>query len=249
MLCSEGPQRNERYNHPMSSHTVKPDRVNEAAAMRRRLLQLLAGGGLGLASMGRLARAQNLPVGTQGLQIAQGDVRINGSAAVQGSLVRPGDAVSTGTDALALFVVGQDAFLMRADSRAEFSGTDLALNALRLLTGKLLGVFATGQGKRLDTPSATIGIRGTGAYLEVEEGRTYFCLCYGSAEIATIGGEARDAYETTHHESPRYIYGDRREQAIVPANVSNHTDAELIMLEALVGRSPPQGFMDSPIRY
>ena len=226
-----------------------PENRPRPAHVRRQLLQILAGAGLGMAGLPRGARAQNQPAGTQGLHIAQGDVRINGNPATQGSLVRPGDAVTTGGGALAMFIVGQDAFLMRADGRAEFSGTDLALNAVRLLTGKLLAVFASGQGKRLETASATIGIRGTGAYLEIEEERTYFCLCYGSAEIATIGGEARDAYQTTHHESPRYIYGDRREQAIIPASVSNHTDAELIMLEALVGRSPPQGFMDSPIRY
>lgn len=243
MRRSAGPQRAGRYNPCMSKRDPRP------APTRRLLLQLLTGAGLGAAGLARWAQAQNLPAGTQGIHIVQGDVRINGDAAAQGSLVRAGEAVTTGPGALAMFVIGQDAFLMRADSRAEFTGIDLALNSVRLLTGKLLSVFAAGQGKRLDTPSATIGIRGTGAYLEAEDDRTYFCLCYGSAEIATVAGDARDAYETTHHESPRYIYGDRREQAIVPANVSNHTDAELIMLEALVGRSPPQGFMDSPIRY
>jgi hypothetical protein len=31
--------------------------------------------------------------------------------------------------------------------------------------------------------------------------------------------------------------------------VSNHTDAELILLESLVGRAPPPSFMQSPFRY
>jgi hypothetical protein len=31
--------------------------------------------------------------------------------------------------------------------------------------------------------------------------------------------------------------------------MSNHTDSELIMLESLVGRSPPNSFMDSGGRY
>lgn len=176
-------------------------------------------------------------------------MRLNGTVIEPGTLIRAGDTVATGTGALAVFVVGQDAFLMRDSSRVEFPGRELALDVVRLVTGKLLGVFAAGAGKRLETPAATIGIRGTGAYLEAEEQRTYFCLCYGSAEIATAGGEARDAYQTTHHESPRYIYGDRRDQPIVPASVTNHTDAELVMLEALVGRVPPQAFMDSPNRY
>ena len=62
-------------------------------------------------------------------------------------------------------------------------------------------------------------------------------------------GGARESYSTRHHDSPRYIYGDGRERAITPASVANHADSELILLESLVGRSPPQSFMDSPVRY
>src|SRR5260221_424234 len=71
----------------------------------------------------------------------------------------------------------------------------------------------------------------------------------GTAEVAATMGGARESYSTRHHESPRYIYGDGRKRAIVPASVANHTDSELILLESLVGRSPPQSFMDSPVRY
>jgi hypothetical protein len=117
------------------------------------------------------------------------------------------------------------------------------------VTGKLLGVFGSGGERRLVTATATIGIRGTGAYIEAEPTRTYFCLCYGTAEVAATLGGARESYTTRHHESPRYIYGDKRSRAIVPASVANHTDSELIMLESLVGRSPPNTFMDSGGRY
>jgi hypothetical protein len=217
---------------------------------RRRLLAGLAGSGaLAMAGMPGRGLSQALPAVTQGLRTVQGEVRINNLIATAGALVRAGDTVVTGSGALAAFVVGQDAFLMRGDSHAELSGIDLALNGLKLVAGKLLGVFGPGAGKRLVTSSAIIGIRGTGAYLEAEDVRTYFCLCYGSAEIATTAGDARDAYTTTRHESPRYIWGDRREQPIVPADVANHSDDELLMLEALVGRTPPQEFMNSPNRY
>jgi hypothetical protein len=228
---------------PNDAPTPKPDR-------RRRLLSGLAGSGaLLMTGLPLRGLAQSPQAGAQGMTTVQGEVRVNNALAGVGTVVRAGDSVSTGSGALAQFVVGQDAFMMRGDSHAELSGIEFALNGLRLITGKLLGVFGSGEGKRMVTPAATIGIRGTGLYLEAEDVRTYFCLCYGSAEIATTAGDARDAYTTTHHESPRYIWGDRREQPIVPADVSNHTDAELMMLEALVGRTPPQGFMNSPIRY
>jgi hypothetical protein len=85
--------------------------------------------------------------------------------------------------------------------------------------------------------------------MEAETERTYFCLCYGAAEVGPSGSSLRESYSTTHHESPKYIYGDGRKRAIVPASVSNHTDAELILLESLAGRNPPQTFMESPVRY
>jgi hypothetical protein len=212
---------------------------------RRALLKLAAG--IGMSAALRLALAQSSA--KQGVRTVQGDMRINGKPAEAGTLVRPGDAVALGDGAVATFVVGQDAFLMRGNSRAELIGSGLLVSALQLVTGKLLGVFGSGGERRLVTSTASIGIRGTGAYMEAEPQRTYFCLCYGTADVAATMGGARESYSTRHHESPRYIYGDGRKRAIVPASVANHTDSELILLESLVGRSPPQSFMDSPIRY
>jgi hypothetical protein len=212
---------------------------------RRRALLALAAG-IGLPGTLRLALAQTSA--NQGVRAAQGDIGVNGKPAAPGSPVRPGDTIVLGKDALATFVVGGDAFLMRANSRVELIGSGALVSAVRLVTGALLGVFGGGE-RRLATSTATIGIRGTGAYMEAEAQRTYFCLCYGTAEVAAANGGARESYSTQHHESPRYIYGDGRERAIVPASVSNHTDAELILLESLVGRSPPPSFMESPFRY
>src|SRR6266496_3702765 len=186
---------------------------------RRALLALAAGIGLPTA----LGRALAQTSAKQGVRTVQGDMRINGKPAEMGTLVRPGDAIVLGDGAVA--------------------------SALQLVTGKLLGVFGSGGERRLVTATATIGIRGTGAYIEAEPRRTYFCLCYGTADLAATMGGAHESYSTRHHESPRYIYGDGRERAIVPASVANHTDSELILLESLAGRSPPQSFMDSPVRY
>jgi len=210
----------------------------------RRSALLALAAAIGAPAALRLALAQGQ---TQGVRRSMGDVRVNGLPVVVGSLVRPGDTVQVGKDALLAFVVDQDAFLMRSNSRAEFAGGSV-LAAVRLVTGGLLSVFGGGQ-HRLTTATATVGIRGTGAYMEAEPERTYFCLCYGTAEVEATKGRARASYSTTHHESPKYIYGDGRKDAIVPAGVSNHTDAELVLLESLVGRTPPSGFMESPFKY
>jgi len=214
---------------------------------RRRAVFAALGAGIGLPAALRLALAQSS--GKQGMRATQGEVRVNGKPAEPGTPVRPGDAIATGKSAYATFVVGQDAFLVREASRAELIGSGLLVSALQLVTGKLLSVFGSGGERRLVTATATIGIRGTGAYIEAEPRRTYFCLCYGTAEVAATMGGARESYSTRHHESPRYIYGDKRGRAIVPASVANHTDSELILLESLVGRTPPESFMESPFRY
>jgi len=210
---------------------------------RRRALRLLLGVGTLQAAL-QSALAQTLD--KQGVRTAQGDLRVNGAPAAAGSPVRPGDTVTTSKGAFATFVVGRDAFLIRENSQAELIGSGALVNVLRLVSGKVLGAFGSGADRRISTATATIGIRGTGAYTEAEPARTYFCLCYGTADVAATMSGARESYSTHHHESPRYIYGDGRERAIVPAGVIDHTDTEIIMLEALVGRTPPQSFMEGP---
>lgn len=213
---------------------------------RRRAL-LALGAAMGMPAALRLALAQSFPA--QGVRNTRGEVRINGKPAEPGTPVRPGDAIETGRRGYATFVVGEDAFLVRANSRAELIGSGALVSALQLVTGKLLSVFGSGRDRRLVTATASIGIRGTGAYLEAEPARTYFCLCYGTAEISATMGGARESVTTSHHESPRYIHGDGRSRTIVTAYMSNHTDSELILLESLVGRAPPTEFMQGGGRY
>ena len=45
--------------------------------------------------------------------------------------------------------------------------------------------------------------------------------------------------KTTHHESPLLLTESDGVVRAEPGPFRNHTDAELIMLEALVGREPP----------
>lgn len=216
--------------------------MKQPTLTRRRLLQhLLATGAItagGLAGLVRQALAMgNLPI-AHGLHSLRGSVTINGKPASAGDLVQKGDAVATGPGGQAIVVIERDAFLLRENSQAVF-GADALKQALRLVSGKVLAVFAQGE-HRILTTAATIGIRGTAAYVEdVEPERMYFCLCYGESEVQTAGGQ-RASYATTHHESPRYIYRDAgAAKALVEAPMINHTDAELIMLEGLVGRYPP----------
>jgi hypothetical protein len=174
-----------------------------------------------------------------GFHTLQGKVLLNEQPASLGGVVAPGDRISTGAKSMAVFVVERDAYLLRADSRMEIAQTSTGLRVLRVATGKMLSVFARGE-KRIELPTATIGIRGTAAYVEAGQEMSYICTCYGTAEIqATADPNAREVVTTRHHDAPRYIYGKGAEKLIKVAPAINHTDAELIMLEDLVGRMPP----------
>jgi hypothetical protein len=169
-----------------------------------------------------------------GVHSVRGEATVNGRPARAGMAVNPGDKVATGPDGQIVFVVGRDAMLMRRNS-----GLEVAKSALRAITGAVLSVFAPKQRKELRTATATIGVRGTAVYLEAQAERTYVCTCYGEAVLEPVGEpKAREIVRTRHHEQPRYVMATGT-RMVVPAPMANHTDAELEMLEALVGREPP----------
>lgn len=205
---------------------------------------LLRGAAAATIAAGMLHLRAALAAGTLPPGVAQvkGDVRINGKPAERGQRVAPGDVIVTGRDGELVFVAERDAFLVRANSRIEFGSAAArgAVTVLRVLTGALLSVFESGARREIRTTTATIGIRGTGIYVETEAQRTYACTCYGEAVLTPVDDPAAaETVRTRRHDQPRYIYGKGMPQMMAAAPVVNHTDAELQMLEALVGRKVP----------
>jgi hypothetical protein len=104
-------------------------------------------------------------------------------------------------------------------------------------------VFEPGKPKTIRTATATIGIRGTAVYIEIEEKRTYVCTCYGVADLVPVDDPAAaETVRTKHHDEPRFIYTKGMPRMMEKAPVFNHSDAELTMLESLVGRTTPFAF-------
>jgi hypothetical protein len=140
--------------------------------------------------------------------------------------------------------VGNDAFLQRRDSQITMRATaqdSALLDALRLVTGAVLSVFGGGRRYSLSTPTATIGIRGTGVYLEADPERTYFCTCYGIAEVTAVNdAQSAATIASRHHDRPVYILGTGETAAFIrDAPFVNHTDQELMLIETLAGRAVP----------
>ncbi len=179
----------------------------------------------------------------QGVLKRTGELSIDGKPADVGALVRPGARVRVSSDGSAVLVIGEDAFLLDGGTEMVFprDESNSVVRVLTVLTGAVLSVFGP-KPITLETPTATIGIRGTGAYIEIHPDRTYACICYGSAEIrAKSDPGIRETIATKHHDQPRLIHAATTGRVIEPAPMINHTDLELIMLEALVDREPPFG--------
>lgn len=173
-----------------------------------------------------------------------GRVTVNGEAATIKTRIKPTDTIETGKNSEIVFVNVDTAYILRASSRMNLlqeSEGNLITNALRLLTGKVLAVFPPSRPQRLYSVTATIGIRGTGVYMEADPEQTYFCTCYGITDIAANNDtQSRRTVHSRHHDEPLYILAKAAEgKSIRGAPFINHTDLELMLIETLVGRQPP----------
>ena len=188
------------------------------------------------------SRPAKLPEG-QSIYRLSGDVRINDKVATLQTRIAPGDTIETAANAEIVYVVGENAFILRGTSRVSLEGEakSMVLSGFRLLTGALLSVFPQKRPLKLATQTATIGIRGTGVYLESEPKQTYLCTCYGTVDVAATGDQqSRETVVSKYHENPLYILaGEQPGRNIRKASFLNHTDQELMLIETLVGRTPP----------
>ena len=229
---------------------------------RQLLLTMLSAGVLGVTygtpAMGQLAvpAPGPLPAG-RSIYRLDGQASINGQPATLTSTIRPGDEIRTGPRSRVVFAVDQDAFLLRENSRMQLEAPNAVISTVRMLTGALLSVFGRRrQPLRVSTSVATIGIRGTGIYVESNPEQSYVCTCYGETQLQTADDPSiSETVVSQQHDAPRYILAPgAASNRIQPAPFINHTDDELVMLEALVGREPPfavfgEGYEGPRIRY
>lgn len=142
----------------------------------------------------------------------RGRVTINSPQATPKSDILPGDRIVTGSDGHFVFVMGQDAFMVRSRSEIVIERYE-AQGLLRLITG---------------------------VYLETRGDGTYFCTCWGAVDLASIDDERdRELIESRGH-VPRLIVAQPRDGTrFRPAPFETHTDAEMDILEKCVGRRSP----------
>ena len=220
---------------------------------RQLLIQALGAGLLGLSVPAANAitfgifgsRPKKLPDG-QSIYGLSGQVTVNDKEANLSTPIKAGDTVQTAQNSEIVFVVNTHSMILRGDSKliiekpAAAPPESLLIGGLRMLSGKLLSVSRNSQ-MQISSSTATIGIRGTGFYIEADPERTYFCACYGATEVqATADPTSQESIAAKHHDRPIYIVTDGGSgKNIRIAPFVNHTDQELALIETLVGRKTP----------
>ena len=182
-----------------------------------------------------------LPAG-RSIYKLQGLVTVDGKIADINTLIGPNSLVKTGSNGQVIFVVASDAFILRSNSQLEMGGSGLLVEGMRILSGKILSVFGKRENTHtIITSTATIGIRGTGIYIESDPGISYICTCYGHTQVsANANPDVKQDIVTKRHDRPVYVLpAGSDKKLILPAPIINHTDTELALIEELVGRTPP----------
>lgn len=229
------------------------NRMDEIDDPRRLLLiRALTAGLLGTGLSGAQAitfgifgsRPKKLPEG-QSIYGLSGQVSVNDREATLATRIKAGDTVQTAQNSEIVFIVNSHSMILRSESRLVIEQPDnapdsLLIGGLRMLTGKLLSV-SRNTPMRISSGTATIGIRGTGFYIEADPEQTYFCTCYGATDVqATNDPQSRETVAASHHDRPLYIVKDGAAgNNIRNAPFLNHTDQELALIETLVGRKTP----------
>ena len=177
-----------------------------------------------------------------GIKRFEGEVSINNQNVTKNKKkikVPKNSIIETGELSSLMFVDAKDAFLLRSNTilKIKHHKNKKRIVGFEVIKGGVLSVFSKKK-RKIRTPSALIGIRGTGVYIEVDKEKTYICTCYGKAILQRKDNlDIKETVKTSHHDEPRYIYIDKNN--IEKAPVINHTDLELIMLEEQVLRKPP----------
>lgn len=169
----------------------------------------------------------------------EGEVFVNKNIANEMTTIKSGDIVSVAYGGRLIFSIGEDTYLVKGGSSLEVeSHNNATVSGLRLFTGGLLAAF----GKRktpttIYTRTATIGIRGTGVYINSHPENLYFCTCYGTTDLH-LGRHHTEHIQSTHHHALEISGNSENTMVMKATQVLDHTDEELRLIEQYSGRKP-----------
>ena len=166
--------------------------------------------------------------------VSDGEVLVNGEKLTTSTVIKQGDVIETKAKASVRFNIAKDAFY--AKENAKFKLDTLGeKRVLNVLNGGVMAVFGGGN-HGVSTPNMTAGIRGTGIFALVKDGKTYFCTCHGETVVDAHG--ERKILKADHHKMV-WITPTKVKDTL---DMEKHEDHELVALEAMVGRTLPAVF-------
>ena len=222
----------------MSDHIHSPSCPHHNADSKHSRRNFLKAGAVASAALILPEQSIAAPYG-RSIKGMRGFVEVNRRRAQSHTPIKAGDMVSVSRGGFVRFTVEQDSYLLRGGSRLRIESSGYGIiSGLRLFTGALMGVFEKGGLRQVKTNHATIGIRGTGIYIDSKPEETYFCTCYGETELTV--GKHKETVKATHHNALR-ISTPKNEQWTIQhmAGMIGHSDDELRESEYYVGRRVP----------
>ena len=197
---------------------------------RRSFMQTVAALPLMLALPGEAWAAGNI-------HRIRGEVFVNNRLIKADARIRAGSKVVVAHDGELVFSIGKDAFLLRGGTALELVGST-SIAAVRLLTGSMLvSLEQRSKTAQLVSSLAIMSIRGGAVYLSAEPNRLFACTCYGKSSLRT--GRKLQQVDASHHSAYEVIREEEKGVSqLRSAAVTDHTDEELTLLEAYVGRTP-----------
>lgn len=171
---------------------------------------------------------------TRGKIKFKGNVLINGKQIKKNQSVQVNDTIQTvGENSYIEFALKQDAFKISNDAIITLGGHK-KVSDIDVKKGRLLAVFKTGRNRTIKTLNATMGIRGTGVYINATKDKTNFCTCYGKTTLYENDHKHEGIELQATHHNPVVIENGK----ISKMGMAGHEDDELRILEAMVGRKP-----------
>jgi hypothetical protein len=170
----------------------------------------------------------------------EGDVLLNGKKMQTDLAVKYNDKIETKSASQAVVSLDDDIFQIRENTIFELPSKNESKSGGKLLAGAILASFTPGKPKSLQVENkGTIGIRGTGIYLEIEKEQTQFCLCYGKAEIFSKNNKLITETDTKFHKDFLILNDGTIKQTEPLERKLNHTSRQNIDLENFAGRPSP----------
>lgn len=161
--------------------------------------------------------------------VSHGTVLVNGEEVTAKTNIQLGDVVETKKGASVRFSINKDAFFAKSNAKFTFKKKGES-RVLEIVNGGVMAVFGGGK-HAVSTPNMTAGIRGTGVFALVKDGKTYFCTCHGETIVRSQG--KTKISKASHHKmlwiTPKGIKETK--------DMQKHEDHEIVTLEAMVGRT------------